>query len=912
MFGGVITRIRSIWQGIRRRPDVEADMSEEFRLHLELRAQDLLRRGLTPTEAVRRARIEFGSTEEYKDQGRASRGLRRVDQIRFSWLDFKLGFRMLVRYPWLTLVGGFAMAFATWAGAGAFEFVRQVVNPTLPLPEGDRVVALRNWNAASSTVDPRVLHDFVSWRDELRSIVDLGAARTVELNLITREGLGEPVQVAEMTASGFRLTRVPPLLGRTLINSDEAPGAPNVLVIGYGVWQRRFAGDSNVVGRSVQLNGVASTVVGVMPQGFEFPVAHQLWVPLRLNAMDHERGAGSYPTDLDVGVRPAFQVFGRLAPDATMDAANAELTTIGQRAARQYPKTHEHLRPQVMRYARSVVDISLLESAAFGLVDVFLALLLMLICGNVALLLFARAATRENEIIVRTALGASRARIITQLFAEALVLGGIAAIIGLAAASFGLEGWLGAIEGITERQLPFWFDPTLAPSTLLYSSVLALLGAVIAGVIPALKITRGVGAQLRQATAGGGGGIRFGGIWTAIIVMQVAVTVTFPAVAFYVRRDAVQVRSIEAGIPAHEYLAARLVVAQGRSPAPNDSSAAVGGRFAATITEVERRLRSDPNVVAVTFADRLPLMSHEWQQIEVDGGAIAPRDSALGHRVAVASLDVGYFDELGTPLIAGRRFSTSDLGTPVAIVNATFVDSLLQGRNAIGRRVRRVTSHNSANPNAEPEPWFEIIGVAKNLGMKSGYGRAGIYYPVARSAVSYTHIAVHVRGDPRSFIPRLRQTALETDPALRVYNAMPLNEVTNADLQFLAFWFRLTMLVSAVALLLSLTGIYAVMSFTVSRRTREIGIRVALGADPRRIVSAIFRRPLAQVGLGITVGGVLVTAFSFGVMRGALWPTGAAFIIAYAVLMMGVCALACIVPTRRALGIEPTEALRIG
>lgn len=906
----LIARARSLWRGVRRRTDVETEMNEEFRLHLELRAADLVRAGLSPADAARTAKLEFGATEQYKDQGREARGLRRVDQIKFSWLDFKLGFRMLVRYPWLTLVGGFAMAFAIWAGAGAFEFVRQVVNPTLPLDDGGRIVALRNWDAGASTVQPRVLHDFVTWRDELQSIVDLGAARTVERNLITREGLGEPVEVAEMTASGFRLTRVPPLLGRTLASADDVPGAPDVLVIGYDAWQRRFAGDPNVVGRSVQLNGVASTVVGVMPQGFAFPVSHQLWVPLRLSVLDYERGEG-----------PALQVFGRLAPNATLDEANAEVTTLGQRAATQYPKTHQHLRPQVMRYARSVVNISPLESAAIRSVDVFLALLLMLICGNVALLLFARAATRENEIIVRTALGASRARIITQLFAEALVLSGIAAIIGLAAASFGLDRWLRAMEGITQRQLPFWFDHTLAPSTLVYSGLLALLGAVIAGVIPAVKITRGVSGQLRQATAGGGGGVRFGGIWTAIIVMQVAVTVTFPAVAFYVRRDAVQVRSIEAGIHAHEYLAARLVVDQYESATPNDSSVgAFTARFAAIITEVERKLRSDPNVVGVTLADWLPLMSHDWQQIEVDEGAIAPHDSALGHRVSVASLDVDYFDVLGAPLIAGRRFYTSDVGTRVAIVNAAFVDSLLQGRNAIGRRVRRLPpatytmslfiGNRSENANAQPEPWFEIIGVAKDLGMKSGYGRAGIYYPVARGAATPTHIAVHVRGDPRSFIPKLRQAALATDPSLRVYNAMPLNEATSADLEFLAFWFRLTMLVSAVALLLSLTGIYAVMSFTVSRRTREIGLRVALGADPRRIVSTIFRRPLAQVALGIALGGVLVTAFSFGVMRGALWPTGAAFIVAYAVLMMGVCALACIVPTRRALRIEPTDALR--
>ncbi|HEU4631263.1 MAG TPA: permease prefix domain 1-containing protein, partial [Gemmatimonadaceae bacterium] len=210
-------RARSLWRSLRGRAAVDAEMAEEFRYHMELRAADLVRAGLAPADAARRARLEFGSTERYKHEGRASRGLAPFDVLHVSWLDVKLGFRMLVRYPGLTIVGGLAMAFAIALGAGTFEFVTQFVFPTLPLPEGDRIVAVRNWDAAARAVEPHALHDFVVWRDELRSVRELGAFRTLERNLITGEGRGEPVEVAEISASAFRLTRVPPLLGRALV-----------------------------------------------------------------------------------------------------------------------------------------------------------------------------------------------------------------------------------------------------------------------------------------------------------------------------------------------------------------------------------------------------------------------------------------------------------------------------------------------------------------------------------------------------------------------------------------------------------------------------------------------------------------------------------------------------------------------
>ncbi|HET7321474.1 MAG TPA: permease prefix domain 1-containing protein, partial [Longimicrobiaceae bacterium] len=252
------------------RSAAEERMEEEIRFHLEMETEKYQRDGLSPEEARRRAMLAFGGVEGHKEEMRDGRTL--------SWLggmslDFKLGLRMLLKYPGLTLVGGLAIAFAIWVGAGTFEFISQVVTPTLPFHEGERVVGIRSWDAATSDLEKPGLLDFVTWRDELRSIDDLGAYRTVERNLITGDGRGEPIAVAEISASAFPVTQVPALLGRTLTEADEKTAAPPVIVLGYDVWQRRFAGDPGIVGRVVRLGRGQVTVVGVMPEGFGFPIS---------------------------------------------------------------------------------------------------------------------------------------------------------------------------------------------------------------------------------------------------------------------------------------------------------------------------------------------------------------------------------------------------------------------------------------------------------------------------------------------------------------------------------------------------------------------------------------------------------------------------------------------------------------
>ncbi|HSA55126.1 MAG TPA: ABC transporter permease [Gemmatimonadaceae bacterium] len=903
MMSSLIARIRSLWRGVRRREVVEHEMSEEFQAHLDLHARDLVRAGLTPEQAARQARLEFGSTERYKDESRASRGLRRIDALRFSWLDFKLGARMLVKYPGLTLVGGFAIAFAIWVSAGVFAFLNQVVNPTLPFRDGDRIVALQNWDASARRPEHRLLSDYAIWRSDLRSIEDLGAWRHLERNLITGEGRGEPVALAETSASAFRLTRVPAQLGRTLIDADEQPNAAPVLVIGHDLWHTRFAGDSGIVGQTVRVGTTLTTIVGVMPEGFAFPVAHEAWIPFRLDPAHYAPREG-----------PVIRVFGRLASGASLESAQRELAVIGLRAAADFPDTHRFLRPRVLGYAKSWFPIQGLASLGLMSSNLLLVLLLALVCANVALLMFARAATREGEIVVRTALGASRARIVTQLLAEALVLSGLAAVSGLAAAQWGLEWAFDTVivELMNGSRLPFWITPRLSPASVVYALLLAILAALISGVVPALRVTRGVSERLKQATSGGGG-LRFSGVWTAVIVAQIAFSTVLPVLAVAVRRDQEQLRNQDLGFPLERYLSALLVMGRESPTPPGDSSARViGTNFATTIEAMERRLEAHPAVSGVTFTDQLPRRSASWNRIEVDEGAVAPTDPE-GLRARLAFIDPDYFDVLGTPLLAGRAFHAADLAPEgrAVIVNQPFVERILGGKNPIGRRVRYLGSDASGSPIEGVSPWYEIVGVAPDLGMSSGSLRAGVYHPLTRAGAQAMYAVIGVRGDARTFAPALRSLATDVDPELRLYSVLPLTDVADVELRFYSFWFLLLATVSAMALLLSLAGIYAVMAFTVSRRTREIGIRMALGSGARRVVFGVLRRPLAQVAVGVILGSILLV--SLVLAGGGSVPSARqlALLGANAILLMLVCLIACVVPARRALSIQPTDALRM-
>lgn len=293
MVAGIFARVRSLWRGLRHRAEIEAEMREEFLHHVRLRTEDLMRRGLSARVAARQARLEFGHVEGHKEDARASRGLRLFDQIGFSWLDVKLGVRMLAKYPGLSLVSVIGISVAIAIGAGGFGLIHATVDAPLPLDEGERIVTVHNADAAKPfNQDQQTAHDFLQWRDQLTTVRDLAAFTPRSTSLFIPGGSVDQVRIAHMTPSGFRVARVAPILGRPLLDDDERPGAPPVLVIAHEEWQHRFGGDPGIIGWPVRLDGETHTVVGVMPEGFRFPVNHHYWVPLRLDPSAHEIGGG--------------------------------------------------------------------------------------------------------------------------------------------------------------------------------------------------------------------------------------------------------------------------------------------------------------------------------------------------------------------------------------------------------------------------------------------------------------------------------------------------------------------------------------------------------------------------------------------------------------------------------------------
>ena len=912
MLAGLVARVRSLVNGLRHNPD--ADMQAEFAHHMELRARDLVRAGLSPEDATRQARVEFGGTYNYKEAGREARGLRWFDAMRISWLDIKLGGRMIRRYPGLTLVAGVAMGIAIALGAGVMGAIALMQDPKIPLDEGERIVGIQVWSP-SFNPERRIAYDLAIWKAELKTVRDLGAFRGAVRAVGANDGRAEPGRGAEMNASGFRVARVNPMLGRYLLDDDERPGAPQVVVLGHEIWSSRFGSDSSVVGKAVNIGGVPHVVVGVMPKGFAFPINFNMWLPLRLDSHVEPREG------------PAMYAFGRLAPNATLDQARAEVAAVGERTAKQLPKTHGRLRPRLLPFAQSWFELDspetvLMERAA----QVAVTLLLVIICVNIAILVYARTATRQREIAVRTALGASRGRIVAQLVGEAMVLASLGAAVGLTLISLiASQTDRILVETGANAVIPFWMKIGISADTVAYLVALAFLASLIIGVVPALQVTgRRVQSSL-QRIAGGHATVSMGRMWTSLIIVEVAITVAILPSSVFMASESIKAMMTGPGIPAQEYLSAELSVNREQTEAgPREEDSVYTQRATQLRYEVIRRLQAEPNVAGVSFSAEVP-GSESSTQIEIEG-APAKFETSSGEgwrltrwadnalRVRAASVDAAFFDAFAVTPIVGRTFRQSDVAPTViaAVVNRTFADSLFKGVNPIGRKFRELGTQGEGEQVREYRgQWQEIVGVVQNLPAHVDYERPqAVWYTVTRNVEPAT-LAIHVRGtDPTSFATRLRAVTASVDQGMFLRRVQPLDDVlwqTHLPLRLIA---TALVAVAVSVLILSSAGLYALMSVIVTRRRREIGIRIALGADRRRVLTGIFSRAALQIGSGIALG-LTIAAIALPLTAGEMKGFNAFLVLpAVAIFMLVVGAIAALGPARRGLAIQPSAVLK--
>jgi putative ABC transport system permease protein len=887
----LFARLRSYARQLRHAEAMSAEMVEEMRFHIDMEADRLQReRGLAPAEARRQAALAFGGVEKYRAAGHDARGLGWLGGLK---LDLRLGGRMLVKHPALTVVGTIAVAFAIAVGTVGFEVARQALWPTIPLPEGSAIVALRSWNVADNGSVHASRRDYELWRDGLSAITDLGAIEVEERSISVGAGPGQPETVANVTASTFVLTRVPALMGRTLLEADERSGAEEVVVVGYEFWKNRLDGAADVVGRVIRISGTPVTIVGVMPRGYGFPLRNDVWRPLHLERIPEVSPSLSY-------------VVGRLAAGHSREEAAAQAAALGARAATMYPETHENVRLQVLSLPEAVSDLSGRATVVLASINVFVVLLAALVCGNVAMLLFARAVGREREFLIRAALGASRRRLVLQLFGEALLLCVAGAVIGLVAARYVLARAWTEFEA-QAGPLPFWIDTSVSSTAILYAVVLTLFAAAIAGVVPALKVTSGgAGGRLRAASSGGGG-LQFGGVWTVVIVAQIALTTMLPVPLIGVGTGVM--RDTPAGFPAEAFLTATLAIDRfdGDAASADTVPALRAMRLEASYRTLAERLRREPGVLDVTYADQMPQLTTKRRAIKMDPGPAAEHSERCvgGYCAGFVSIDPRFFDAVGAPVIHGRALTTVDAEnrTRAVLVNEFFVDQVMGGRNPIGRRLR----FSSTEPTAES--WYEIVGVVPDLSVsdsRADFGRARFYQATLPRETGPLRVAIHLRGDPQAFAVRLRELAQVTDPALRVIDPKPMPRLEESGN---TFWMAILIGFTVVTLMLSLAGVYAVTAFAVARRTREVGVRVALGARPLQVLATVFRRPLVQIALGIGVGAILALGLQNDDLADVqLRDFGMSALFALATILC--CALACIVPTRRALRIQPSEALK--
>lgn len=843
-------------------------------------------RGLAPAEVRRRdLRNSLASA------GSVWAEFLRPSAWRPSLVDVRLGLRTIVRTPGLSFVAVCALAIGIPVGLAPMHAVDALERPLPGDPDG-RIRTLCYWR--DTVHEQATAGDYALWRTSLRSFGVLAAYRLTTVNL-DMGGAGLSVSGIETSASTFDILRTPAMLGRVLRADDERSGAPSVVVIGHDLWRAQFQGDPDIVGRPLRIGGAPFSVVGVMPPAFRFPTSHQLWMPLRMP----DDGGGPRSGG-------ALIVFGRLSDGVTPDSAQAELQALTSSLAAADPDSFDRLRAAVLPTWHLTFDFpspgGLRALPEFFLVQVLMLAPLFVACVNVGLLILAQTSTRASEFAVRTALGASRGRILTQVFVEFMVLAVMAAGAGLLILDW-LPGRLLTSLGIT---LPYWIETGLNATTVLRGLVLAAGCAVIAGVAPAIRITgRSIDTNIRRARASRSGN-RLGGLSSALIVIDVAVAVVAIGVAggLWGKVQATRPSEFIDGIRAEEILSVTLEV-------PSTERRQVARTQAALV----ERLRAEPGVRAVTFATALPRMDHPVRLMDVDQDAAAAAAPAAGpFKVRTARIAIDFFDELAQPIVAGRAFDSRDLEADAntIIVNTTFAQRAFGSANPIGRRIRQATSDRSPVGH-----WLEIVGVVGHMGVHALTPSQddGVYLPLAEGDVNPVRLAIWVRGDPAVLAPRVQELARAVDSNAVIAMPIPLDEMFEGDWYLLRAFVLGAALLVGVLLSLAASALYAILSLVVSQRTREIGIRVALGANRWDIARDVATRAVVQVGVGVLLGLPFAGALGYefleltGSGRSVPGAVAMASVLGVSVMLL-VSLTACTVPTRRALRIAPMDALR--
>lgn len=794
----------------------------------------------------------------------------------FSTLDLRLGARMLGRHPVVSAVVVFSLVVGIPVGLLPVLLEDALDAPVPGDPEG-RIVGLRYWGSGTTTFDLQLLtasggslHDVAAVRPVLRNVGPAGQATGA--------------WGAEVSPALFGWLDVQPALGRTLQEADGAAGGDEVVLLGHRFWVETFGRDPGIVGRTVQVSGRSTRVVGVMPDGFAFPDGPVFWTPLR--AAPAPTPAEGLPVDLLVR-RPSG------VPIATLDA---ELAAMVVALSREHPAHYGRVRADAVGLTNFLLGIQkggLASDPFWRLTRLLMLSVLLVACLNIALLMYARAVSREEQTRIRSALGATRARIVGQAVAEALVMAVVATGVGLAllaAASGSFAEFVGPLFG----SLPTWVVPRVTPRLVGTALALGVASAVAASVLPAWTATRRMAAR----------GPSFGRATSVLVVLDVAVAVAVAGLATGIFERIDDVRAGEGLGPVPDRMILAVAFAEPTTPSASEPSPILTAGVRADLIDA---LRAEPAVVGVAVASALPRMQHRTVRVEPDGPLSGGREYASVHRTLVAP---GFFEALEIPVLDGRTLTPDDTVSPVrsVVVNRTFGDSVFGGRQLLGRRFRLQSGSDG------PGPWLEVVGVVPDAGVDliDPGDAAGYYLPTALDKVSPMRVGLRLATDPATFGPRVRDLAARRAPETIVANLGPLSAIYPDD------WVLMIALgvgwttVLVVLIALAVSGVYAILRFVVASGRRELGIRRALGATPADLVesvtSAVRRNLLWGVALGIPVATFLYRMIVEDPSAGlTMLVVGLAAGVGVLALVL---ALGALGPLRDALRIPPSEVMR--
>ena len=879
------SKLRSWWNATRGRSRMESEMDAELRFHIETRAEDLMRSGRTREEAMRRARIEFGGVERVKEEGREARGVSFFDEL---FQDLRHGQRVLRKSPGFTVVAVLTLALGIGATTAIFSVVNAVLLRPLAIEDFSRVVLLQEWWKGSAG-DVSV-GNFKDIQKQSSSYLEISCSNNASFNLET-QGIPERVDGEIATFNYFATFGVQPIAGRVFTPDEDIPGHARVVVISERLWRTNLHADTTVIGKPIRINGLPTTVVGVMPKSFDPLLSNSnLWVP-----------AAFTPAQLADHDDHYLNVMARIKPGVVMAQAQSELDVIAQRLQQQYPLDDADRGFRLQPLANALLGD---QRLSLRMMLAAVGFLLLIACANIANLQLARSRTRQKEIALRAALGASPSRIVRQLLAENVVLGLAGGVVGVLLAYWAVS-W---IVGHGPAEMPRLDQSRIDASTLVFACAVALLSSLLFGLAPALRSASTRLNEVFKSNSGISGGGR-DRVRSLLVIGEVALALILMAGAGLLIRSALLVSHVDPGFDASNVIVGRVGL-----PDPGYHDPAVARQAFERMITAAAAL---PGVESVAVVSRAPLAGGGSSNGLLAEGKSLDLANLVNSQLQIIS--PSYLSTARVPLKAGRDFTPQDTRerTFVAIVNETLARTMWPGENPIGKRFACC----EAGPKGRMDPvWHEVVGVVADV-RAQGLDRQvqpTFYIPIAQMPPSAwdwigrtMDLVVRTRG---GVIPvhELQTTVASVAPAVPIYRLSTMQQKISNTLERSHFDTFLLAIFATTALLLSSVGIYGVLSYMVAQRTRDIGIRMALGASQGQIVWDVLSFGVRLAGIGQAIGIVGASAGT-RLLSSLLYevrPTDAITFAAVSLILLVVAIIASYLPARRATRVDPIVALR--